>query len=184
MSAVAEQQRLPLLSSCSEQEEPKTSSSIFEFLNQEQQCWSFNPYATSDDDCASEVDIDGIFDEINRLSGRIQESRSVDEILQEAETLILSQAPIQLKCVAQEWSSAIADCVDERRCVRERQAEAEEKRKLAKDKTVVHSPREKHPAAAAVSHSKSESYLSKVSSSLSLFSSVQFVSIYNNIIML
>lgn len=105
------QQRLQLLlSSCSpsELDDPKTNSSILDFLNQEQRCWS-----ASNDDCASDVDIDGIFDEINRLSGLIHESRSVDEILKEAEHLILSQTPIQLKCTDVNWLQGDEECVKE-----------------------------------------------------------------------
>lgn len=59
-----------------------TNSSFLEFLNQEQQCL--------DNDNDSEVDIDSIFEEINRLSGDSNE-RGVDEILREAELLLSKQ---------------------------------------------------------------------------------------------
>lgn len=61
------------------------SSSIIEFLNQEQNCLISN-----ENELASELDIDSIFEEINRLSDESDE-RSVDEILREAESLLLKQ---------------------------------------------------------------------------------------------
>lgn len=65
-----------------------TNSSILEFLNQEKQCL--------DIDNGSEVDIESIFEEINRLSGDTQIIRDTDdinvsEILKEAEMLINKQ---------------------------------------------------------------------------------------------
>lgn len=59
-----------------------TNSSILEFLNQEKQCL--------DNDNGSEVDIESIFEEINRLSGDADE-RNVEDILREAEMLINKQ---------------------------------------------------------------------------------------------
>lgn len=65
------------------------SSSIIEFLNQEQKCLLSN-----ETDLASELDIDSIFEEINRLSDESDE-RSVDEILREAELLLSKQQQIE-----------------------------------------------------------------------------------------
>ncbi|XP_031621202.1 putative uncharacterized protein DDB_G0271606 isoform X2 [Contarinia nasturtii] len=65
------------------------SSSIIEFLNQEQKCLISN-----ENDVASELDIDSIFEEINRLSDESDE-RSVDEILREAELLMSKQQQIE-----------------------------------------------------------------------------------------
>lgn len=65
------------------------SSSIIEFLNQEQKC--LHP---SDNDLNSELDVDSIFEEINRLSDESDE-RSVDEILREAELLLSKQKQIE-----------------------------------------------------------------------------------------
>lgn len=65
------------------------SSSIIEFLNQEQKC-----LISTDNDLASELDIDSIFEEINRLSDESDE-RSVDEILREAELLLSKQKQIE-----------------------------------------------------------------------------------------
>lgn len=64
------------------------NSSIIEFLNQEQKCLNQN----SEND-NSELDIDSIFEEINRLSDESDE-RSVDEILREAELLLEKQVHI------------------------------------------------------------------------------------------
>lgn len=147
MSAVAGQLCLPLLSCNSEQEDPKTSSSILDFLNQERKClWSAIP-----DGASGELDIDGIFDEINRLSGKIHESKSVDEILQEAETLILSQAPIQLKCSGQEWPPPFSICGDGDEQGMKDQQELLRRVKESRPKEQM-----------IVPHSKSESQLSKV----------------------
>lgn len=66
------------------------SSSIIEFLNQEQKC-----LIPSEADLTSELDIDSIFEEINRLSDGSDE-RSVDEILREAELLLSKQQQIDL----------------------------------------------------------------------------------------
>lgn len=65
-----------------------TSSSIIEFLNHEQKC------LVHDND--SELDIDSIFEEINRLSDDSDE-RSVDEILREAEILLSRQEQLDLE---------------------------------------------------------------------------------------
>lgn len=165
MSAItgaSQQQRLQLLLSCtsSEQDDPKTSSSILDFLNQEQKCWN-SASPIPEDDCASEeVDIEGIFDEINRLSGKIHESRSVDEILQEAETLILSQAPIQLKCTDVKWPPDTPDAIAKSVVpgpVTNNQHEDDDDDGGEKDS--FHSLRE----IIAVPQSRSESHLSKVS---------------------
>lgn len=67
-----------------------TNSSIIEFLNQEQQCID-----GLDIENGSEVDIDSIFEEINRLSG--DSDRSVEEILKEAEMLMSRQDLEQLE---------------------------------------------------------------------------------------
>lgn len=87
-----QQQSSPPLSSSSQtiqiDENPlTTSSSIIEFLNHEQTC------LVPDND--SEMDIDSIFEEINRLSDDSDE-RSVDEILLEAETLLARQEHFNL----------------------------------------------------------------------------------------
>lgn len=75
------------------------SSSIIEFLNQEQKC--LNPI-----DNDSELDIESIFEEINRLSDG-SDDRSVDEILREAEFLLCKQEQIEsnLKCSSSESNS-------------------------------------------------------------------------------
>lgn len=65
------------------------SNSIIEFLNQEQKC-----LISSENDLTSELDIDSIFEEINRLSDESDE-RSVDEILREAELLLSKQQQIE-----------------------------------------------------------------------------------------
>lgn len=64
-------------------------SSIIEFLNQEQKS-----LIATENDLTSELDIDSIFEEINRLSDESDE-RSVDEILREAELLLSKQQPIE-----------------------------------------------------------------------------------------
>lgn len=73
--------------------EDYTSSSIIEFLNQERQ-------QNDDENDNSDVDIESIFDEINRLSKTSDGDKSVDEILKEAE--ILLSIPIKLKSVNDE----------------------------------------------------------------------------------
>lgn len=65
------------------------NSSIIEFLNQEQKC-----LIPTENDLTSELDIDSIFEEINRLSDESDE-RSVDEILREAELLLTKQQQIE-----------------------------------------------------------------------------------------
>lgn len=65
-----------------------TNSSIIEFLNNEQQCLNA--------DNESELDIDSIFEEINRLSDE-SDGRSVDEILREAELLLSKQEQYELE---------------------------------------------------------------------------------------
>lgn len=78
-----------------------TTSSVIEFLNQEKNCMKMAGCGKVDADTEdnSEVDIESIFDEINRLSVRIgDEKRGVEEIIREAENLILNQEPIMLKC--------------------------------------------------------------------------------------
>lgn len=65
------------------------NSSIIEFLNQEQKC-----LIPTENDLTSELDIDSIFEEINRLSDESDE-RSVDEILREAELLMTKQQQIE-----------------------------------------------------------------------------------------
>lgn len=80
---------LPPLHSTQYDENPlTTSSSIIEFLNHEQKC------LVHDND--SELDIDSIFEEINRLSDDSDE-RSVDEILREAEILLSRQEQLDLE---------------------------------------------------------------------------------------
>lgn len=64
-------------------------SSIIEFLNQEQKS-----LIATEHDLTSELDIDSIFEEINRLSDESDE-RSVDEILREAELLMSKQGQIE-----------------------------------------------------------------------------------------
>lgn len=68
------------------------SNSIIEFLKNEKQCNALNGVQDNDD---SEVDIESIFEEINRLSDESDE-RSVDEILREAEILLSQQEQIEL----------------------------------------------------------------------------------------
>lgn len=65
-----------------------TTSSILEFLNQEKQCLDL--------DNGTEVDVDSIFEEINRLSGDM-DGRNVEDILREAEMLINKQELGQLE---------------------------------------------------------------------------------------
>lgn len=65
------------------------NSSIIEFLSQEQKC-----LIPTENDLTSELDIDSIFEEINRLSDESDE-RSVDEILREAELLMTKQQQIE-----------------------------------------------------------------------------------------
>lgn len=65
------------------------NSSIIEFLNQEQKS-----LIATENDLTSELDIDSIFEEINRLSDESDE-RSVDEILREAELLLSKQQQIE-----------------------------------------------------------------------------------------
>lgn len=67
-----------------------TSSSIIEFLNHEQKC------LVHDTDVDSELDVESIFEEINRLSDDSDE-RSVDEILREAEILLSRQEHFDLE---------------------------------------------------------------------------------------
>lgn len=74
-------------------------SSIMEFLNQEQQANAF------DNNNDSEVDIESLFEEINRLStsGSICDTdidRNVEDILREAEMLISKQELGQLNTVS------------------------------------------------------------------------------------
>lgn len=69
------------------EDKTKTSSSIIEFLNNEKECSNLA-------DNGSEIDIDSIFEEINRLSDESDE-RSVDEILREAELLLSNQQQIE-----------------------------------------------------------------------------------------
>lgn len=68
-------------------DETTKSSSIIEFLNNEQKCLNL----VEND---SELDIDSIFEEINRLSDE-SDGRSVDEILREAELLLSKQQQIE-----------------------------------------------------------------------------------------
>lgn len=79
------------------------NSSIIEFLNQEQKCM----------DNDSELDIESIFEEINRLSDESDE-RSVDEILREAELLMFKQHEIEsdLKSSESDPTTSIDDNVD------------------------------------------------------------------------
>lgn len=74
------------------------NSSILEFLSQEQRCLSDN----------SEVDIESLFEEINRLSGDVDQNPNVEDIdmlIKEAEMLMTKQGnakidrPVsQIKC--------------------------------------------------------------------------------------
>lgn len=60
------------------------NSSILEFLSQEQRCLDDN----------SEVDIESLFEEINRLSGDVEQNRNVEDIdmlIKEAEMLMTKQ---------------------------------------------------------------------------------------------
>lgn len=70
-------------------DEITNGNSIMEFLNQEQNC-----LISTENDVTSELDIDSIFEEINRLSDESDE-RSVDEILREAELLLSKQQQIE-----------------------------------------------------------------------------------------
>lgn len=73
------------------------SSSIIEFLNQERKC--LNPI-----DNDSELDIESIFEEINRLSVG-SDDRSVDDILREAEYLLCKQEQIECNLKSSESNS-------------------------------------------------------------------------------
>ncbi|XP_055911483.1 centrosomal protein of 162 kDa isoform X2 [Eupeodes corollae] len=70
-----------------------TSSSILEFLNKEQECF----YGSSRD--TSEINDEIIFEEVNRLADNT-DTRSVDEILREAELLINNQLAASVSSVA------------------------------------------------------------------------------------
>lgn len=70
-------------------DETTNGSSIIEFLNQEQNCLN-----STENEVATELDIDSIFEEINRLSDESDE-RSVDEILREAELLLSKRQQIR-----------------------------------------------------------------------------------------
>lgn len=86
-----------------------TTSSIFEFLQQERRCDGGG--ATGEED--SELDIDSIFEEINRLSGDTR-GRCVEDILREAEALISKQelgqleVPLLAACKANKKATAAA----------------------------------------------------------------------------
>lgn len=65
-------------------EDITANSSILEFLSQEQRCLDDN----------SEVDIESLFEEINRLSGDVEQNRNVEDIdmlIKEAEMLMTKQ---------------------------------------------------------------------------------------------
>lgn len=64
-----------------------TTASILEFLKEEQKCLGV--------ECNSDVDVDSIFEEINRLSDQNNE-RSLEDILKEAEFLIQDQTKLKL----------------------------------------------------------------------------------------
>lgn len=74
-------------------DELTTTSSILEFLQQERHC---DGTATGEEEDGSELDIDSIFEEINRLSGDTR-GRCVEDILREAEALITKQELGQLE---------------------------------------------------------------------------------------
>lgn len=76
-------------------DELTTTSSIFEFLQQERRCDGGAALLLHADD-DSELDIDSIFEEINRLSGDTR-GRCVEDILREAEALISKQELGQLE---------------------------------------------------------------------------------------
>lgn len=66
--------------------EDTANSSILEFLSQEQRCLSL--------DDNSEVDIESLFEEINRLSGDVEQNHNVEDIdmlIKEAELLMTKQ---------------------------------------------------------------------------------------------
>lgn len=71
----------------SSKNEDLTNSSIIEFLNQEKHC-------LIDSDNMSELDVESIFDEINRLTVNA-DNRDVDEILREAENLMMNNKPLE-----------------------------------------------------------------------------------------
>lgn len=65
-------------------EDITANSSILEFLSQEQRCLDDN----------SEVDIESLFEEINRLSGDVEQNRNVEDIdmlIKEAEMLMTKE---------------------------------------------------------------------------------------------
>ncbi len=65
-------------------EDITANSSILEFLHDEQRCLDDN----------SEVDIESLFEEINRLSGDVEQNRNVEDIdmlIKEAEMLMTKQ---------------------------------------------------------------------------------------------
>lgn len=84
------------------------NSSIIEFLNQEQKC-----LIPTENDLTSDLDIDSIFEEINRLSGESDE-RSVDEILREAELLLSKQQQIETDLNRSEHDNDDDDDAEER----------------------------------------------------------------------
>lgn len=177
VAAATASQQQPLVLSCStDQDEPKTSSSIIDFLNQEQICWRANNLNL--DDCASEVDnIEDIFNEINRLSGKIHESRSVEEILQEAETLILNQEPIHLKCMVEKWTVDSPDVISK---------EFAPPVPTVTRRTPIpyEEPKQQQEQVKCVPQSKSESHLSKVCLFFNSFkqfipSTINLISKYN-----
>lgn len=78
-----------LLTTINTETDDATPTSILEFLRQEQQCM--------DSGNDSDVDVDSIFEEINRLSGDSEE-RSVDDLLREAELLLSKQEHLVVDC--------------------------------------------------------------------------------------
>lgn len=86
-------------------EDITANSSILEFLSQEQRCLDDN----------SEVDIESLFEEINRLSGDVEQNRNVEDIdvdmlIKEAEMLITKEIG-KLDLPMSEMNNKISGCV-------------------------------------------------------------------------
>lgn len=87
-----------------------TPTSILEFLSHEQKCL--------DSGNDSDVDVDSIFEEINRLSGDSEE-RSVDDLLREAELLLSKQEHLVVDAVSNGKLSEVLKTISEESTPRE-----------------------------------------------------------------
>ncbi|KAL9880370.1 uncharacterized protein ACN2A1_011869 isoform 2-T2 [Glossina fuscipes fuscipes] len=77
-------------------EDITSNSSILEFLKQEQNCYENGASSNVNNDHDSEADADSIFQEISRLADN-SDTRSVDELLREAELLLKHQNVLEKK---------------------------------------------------------------------------------------